>query len=102
MTAKNNFQGPFVAGFAAGLAAGAVGVYFFATEKGEQFLEEMNELWEEARPDLIKQGVIEESDETLGQAVKSFLLEVFAEKAQEAQQTAKKRVRKNKLMFKGT
>jgi len=101
MTKKSSFQGPFITGFVAGMAAGAAGVYFFATDRGKDFVAEMNELWEEARPELVKQGVIEDSDATLGQAVKSFLIEVFAETAQEAQTNAKKRVRSNKLLFKG-
>jgi gas vesicle protein len=106
MTAKNNFQGPFAIGFTAGLAAGALAVYFLATERGEEFLDEMGDLWEEAKPELVKQGVIEKTDETLGQAVKSFLIGVFTHKVQETlptdqSATEKKRVRKNKLLFKG-
>ena len=106
MTAKSNFQGPFALGFVTGLAAGAVAVYFFATEKGEQFLDEMGDLWKEARPELVKQGVIEDSDKTLGQAVKNLLISAFVQQTStltngQIQTVPKKRVRKNKLLFKG-
>jgi gas vesicle protein len=101
MTQKSSFQGPFTVGFIAGLAAGATAVYFFATQKGEQFRAEMGDLWEEAKPELVKKGVIEDSDETLGQAIKSFLVGVFANSAQGAQAKSKKRVRKNNQLFKG-
>ena len=101
MAKKSNFQAPLTIGFAAGIAAGAAGVYFFATDRGKDFRKEMNDLWEEARPELIKKEVIEKSDETLGQAIKSFLIEVAVEETHKAQVTAKKRVRQNKMLFKG-
>ncbi|HEX9817758.1 MAG TPA: YtxH domain-containing protein [Patescibacteria group bacterium] len=101
MTTKSNFQGPFAIGFVSGLAAGAAAVYFFATERGEQFLDDMGDLWEEAKPELVKQGVIENSDETLGQVVKSFLISIFANEAQEVQTATKKRVRHTRTLFKG-
>ncbi len=101
MAEKSNFQGPFIAGLVLGMAAGAAGVYFWATERGQDFMEEMNELWDEARPELIKKGVISKDDETIGQAVKGFLLELAAEQAQAGKTEAKKRIRSNKMLFKG-
>lgn len=101
MTAKSSYQGPFVTGFATGLAAGAAGVYFLATNKGKGFIKEMNELWEEAKPALVKEGVIKASDQTLTEALKSFLIETLAEEAGEVQITTKKRIRKQKMLFKG-
>ena len=101
MTTKgSNVQGPFITGFVAGMAAGALGVYFFATERGKGFMEEMNELWEEARPELVKKGVIADTDATLGEAAKSFLIQSFAEKAQDLT-AGKKRIRKTNTLFKG-
>ncbi|MFH2118727.1 MAG: hypothetical protein ABII10_03260 [Candidatus Paceibacterota bacterium] len=107
MAEKNNFQSPFMIGFVAGLAAGAAAVYFFATERGEDFLDEMGDLWKEARPELVKQGVIEDADKTLGQAAKSFLIGTFAQEASDLKADLKgepvvprKRV-KNKMLFKG-
>ena len=106
MTEKNNFQGPFAIGFVSGLVAGGGGVYFFGKQKGEDFLDEMGDLWEEARPELVKQGVIEDSDKTLGQAVKGFLIDLFAQKTstlknEQIPTIARKRVNKDKMLFKG-
>lgn len=82
------------------MAAGAAAVYFFGTEKGQDFVEDMENLWEEARPELVKQGVIDDSGATLGEAVKGFLIQAFAEKAGELT-APKKRIRKPNTLFKG-
>lgn len=96
----SNFQGPFLTGFVAGMAAGAAAVYFFATPRGKDFVEEMEDLWEEARPELVKQGVVEPTDANLGQAVKSFLIQAFANKARQFTD-GKKRTRSSKTLFRG-
>lgn len=96
----NNPHGPFLTGFVAGMAAGAAAVYFFATEKGQDFVDDMEDLWEEARPELARQGVINDSDATLGEAIKGFLIQAFAEKAGELT-PAKKRIPKSNTLFKG-
>lgn len=93
-------QGPFVTGFVAGMAAGAAAVYFFATDRGKDFVDEMEDLWEEARPELAERGVIKDDKASLGEAVKTFLIETFADKAQQLT-SGKKRVRSNKKLFKG-
>jgi hypothetical protein len=93
-------QGPFVTGFVAGMAAGAAAVYFFATDRGKDFVSEMEELWEEARPELAKRGVIKNADESLAEAIKGLLIQAFADKAQQLT-VSKKRIRSTKTLFKG-
>lgn len=97
---KSNPHVPFLTGFVAGMAAGAAAVYFFATEKGQDFVEDMENLWEEARPELVKQGVIDDTDATLGEAIKGFVIQAMAVKAGDLT-SGKKRVRTNKQLFKG-
>jgi hypothetical protein len=97
---RNNPQVPFLTGFVAGMAAGAAAVYFFGTEKGQDFVEDMENLWEEARPELVAQGVIANSDATMGEAIKGFLIQAFAERAAELT-PPKKRIRKANTLFKG-
>ena len=96
----SSFQGPFVTGFVAGMAAGAAAVYFFATERGKDFVEDMNGLWEDARPELVKQGIIENTDATLGETVKTLLIQAAAQKAHDLTVT-KKRLRKPNTQFRG-
>ncbi|HCR81528.1 MAG: hypothetical protein UY13_C0002G0016 [Candidatus Pacebacteria bacterium GW2011_GWB1_47_8] len=97
---ESNFQGPFLLGFVAGMTAGAAAVYFLATDRGKDFVDDMNELWEEARPELVKQGVIQDTEASLGESVKTLLIQAFAQKAHELTAT-KKRIRKPNTQFRG-
>ena len=69
-------------------------------ERGQDFVEDMNELWEDARPELVKQGLIEDSDATLGETVKTLLIQAAAQKAHDLT-VNKKRIRKPKTQFRG-
>lgn len=96
----NNPHVPFLTGFVAGMAAGAAAVYFFGTEKGQDFVDDMEDLWQEARPELVAQGVIADSDATIGEAIRGFLIQAAAQKAGELS-APKKRIRKPNTLFKG-
>ena len=67
---------------------------------GKDFVDDMNELWEEARPELVKQGVIQDTEASLGESVKTLLIQAFAQKAHELTAT-KKRIRKPNTQFRG-
>lgn len=97
---ENNFQGPFLTGFVAGMAAGAAAVYFFATERGQDFMDDMNELWQDARPELVKQGVITDTNASLGETVKTLMIQAVAQKAHDLT-AGKKRIRKQNTQFRG-
>lgn len=99
----------FISGFVAGIAASAVGYFFFGTERGKRLKTILNEKWHEAQ--VTNEGASENQDflepTTLRQALRTVVDQVMSAVEQTDLATQKKgqkrspKKRKRKKMFQG-
>ncbi len=67
-------QGSFMVGFTLGIFAGAAGYYLFATENGEKLRKKLTKEWEEAKANMIEEGVIVNNKISLREFLHEFFI----------------------------
>jgi|GEM_PF-692107 len=67
----------FVTGFTIGLFTGAAGYYLFATERGAKLRQQLVTEWENAKIDLVEEGVIENQHVSLREFLFDLLHKAF-------------------------
>lgn len=78
MATNDSHQGSFLNGFTLGLFAGAAGYFLFGTPKGESVRKKMSQEWEYAKKHLAEQGVIESSNMTIRDLLRTCVEQLAA------------------------
>lgn len=99
----------FVPGFVAGVAASAVGYFFFGTERGKRLKSVLSDKWQEAQTNTSEGVAPNDTSEptTLREAVRAIVDQVMTAVEQTEVTTQKKvpkktpKKRKKKKMFQG-
>lgn len=77
---KHHGGGNFLAGLAFGVAAGAVGFFMLKTEDGKKARAKLMKAWDEAKEELVEQGVIKKSSQSLPKVIQHTIEKIVAQK----------------------
>lgn len=77
--------GSFLTGVFFGAVAGACGYFLFGTDEGKKARRRLNEEWEKAKQEMAKSGVIQDSAQSLPDAIQHTIQRIIEPKKHHSQ-----------------